>query len=393
MTSHKRRAGPVIDTGLGPRSEMLGRPLDSENMAQTGATQDASANQAYGALTESLHIAGYTLERAFRSHLEPLIGGDAWRRCGQGFDDINAFMDSLRLDKFRLIADERRQIVARIKELQPKVTNRQIARTLGVDEGTVRNDAAENSADSRKSVNPVSAAKAASAEKSAPPGLTGAEVAKIARRRESMFSVRERRKEREAELGAKQAALPQKRYGVVYADPAWRWEAWSRVTGLDSAPEAHYPTMTLDAIKALDVAGIAADDSVLFMWATVPVLPQAIETMAAWGFSYKSGLAWAKDRAGTGYWFRNQHELLLFGTRGNPPAPAPGTQASSLIVAPVRGHSRKPDQAYGIIESYFPSLLKIELFCRGPARPSWSAWGNEAQADAESATAGARSAP
>ena len=155
--------------GLGPRSEMLRRPLDSENMAQTSATQDASANQAYGALTESLHIAGYTLERAFRSHLEPLIGGDAWRRCGQGFDDINAFMDSLRLDKFRLIADERRQIVARIKELQPKVTNRQIARTLGVDEGTVRNDAAENSAEGRKSINPVSAAKAASAEKSAPP--------------------------------------------------------------------------------------------------------------------------------------------------------------------------------------------------------------------------------
>ena len=210
-------------------------------------------------------------------------------------------MDSLRLDKFRLIADERRQIVARIKELQPKVTNRQIARTLGVDEGTIRNDAAENSAEGRKSINPVSAAKAASAEKSAPAGLTekAEEVAKIARRRESVFSLRERRRT-EAELGVKHAALPQKRYGVVYADAAWRWEAWSRETGLDIAPEAHYPTMSFDAIKALDVAGIAAADSVLFMWATVPVLPQAVEVMAAWGFTYKSGLSWAKDRAGTG---------------------------------------------------------------------------------------------
>jgi N6-adenosine-specific RNA methylase IME4 len=347
--------------------------------------EDANANQVYGALAEGLHIAGYALERAFRNHLEPLIGGDAWRRCGSGFDDINAFMDSLRLDKFRLIADERRQIVARIKELQPKVTNRQIARTLGVDEGTVSNDAAEKSADGRKNVNLISAAKHAAAEKSAPPGLTGTQVAKIARRRAGLFSVRERREEREAELGAKQAALPQKRFGVIYADPPWRWEPWSRVTGLDIAAEAHYPTMTLDEIKALDVAGIADGDSVLFLWATVPALPQALDVMAAWGFSYKSGLAWAKDRAGIGYWFRAQHEHLLLGTRGEPPAPAPGTQAPSLIFAPVREHSRKPDQVYEIIESYFPNLPKIELFARH-ARPGWDRYGAEApEAESEAA--------
>jgi hypothetical protein len=106
----------------------------------------ADANQAYGALNESLHLARFSLERAFHTHLEPLISGDAWRECGAGFDDINAFMDSLRLDKFKVIAAERKPIVNRIKELQPDVSNRQIARTLGVDEGTVRNDAAENSA-------------------------------------------------------------------------------------------------------------------------------------------------------------------------------------------------------------------------------------------------------
>jgi 16S rRNA G966 N2-methylase RsmD len=251
----------------------------------------AEANQTYGALTESLHIAGYTVERAFRNHLEPLIGGDARRRCGPGFDSINAFMDSLRLDKFRLIADESRQIVARIKELQPKVANRQIARTLGVDEGAVRNDAAEKSASVRKSIKPVSAAKDAAAEKSAPPGLTGAEVAKIARRREGLFSVRERRAEREAELGAKQAALPQTRFGVIYADPPWRWETWSRVTGLDRAAESHYLTMNLAEIKALDVAGIADDDSLLFLWGTVSALPQALAVMEAWGFAYKSNVA------------------------------------------------------------------------------------------------------
>lgn len=139
--------------------------------------------------------------------------------------------------------------------------------------------------------------------------------------------------------------------------------------------------MSLDEIKALDVASIAADDSVLLMWATVPMLPHALEVMAAWGFAYKSHVVWVKDRFGTGYWFRNQHELLLVGTRGNPPAPAPGTQWQSVIEAPVREHSRKPDEVYELIEAYFPNLPKIELFARH-ARPGWDRWGAEAPANA-----------
>jgi len=106
----------------------------------------ANANQVYGALNESLHIARFSLERAFSTHLEPLISGEAWRECGAGFEDINTFMDSLRLDKFKAIAGERKKIVKRIKELQPDVSNRQIGRTLGVDHVTVGNDlAGENS--------------------------------------------------------------------------------------------------------------------------------------------------------------------------------------------------------------------------------------------------------
>jgi phage N-6-adenine-methyltransferase len=127
----------------------------------------ADANQAYGALNESLHFARFSLERAFRTHLEPLISGDAWKQCGAGFDDINAFMDSLRLDKFKMIAAERKPIVNRIKELQPDVSNRQIARTLGVDEGTIRNDAAEFSAEPEKTPNELSGAEKETAENSA----------------------------------------------------------------------------------------------------------------------------------------------------------------------------------------------------------------------------------
>jgi N6-adenosine-specific RNA methylase IME4 len=74
---------------------------------------------------------------------------------------------------------------------------------------------------------------------------------------------------------------------------------------------------------------------------------------------------------------------MLVGTRGNVPAPAPGTQKSSVIVERKRGHSVKPEQSYQMIEQYFPNVPKIELNCRGKPRPGWDAWGNEVEEAAE----------
>jgi N6-adenosine-specific RNA methylase IME4 len=193
---------------------------------------------------------------------------------------------------------------------------------------------------------------------------------------------KQRRNERETTLAASQRALPDKKYGIIYADPEWRFEVYSRDTGMDRAADNHYPTSGTDAICARPVQDIAADDCALFLWATVPMLPDALRVMAAWGFEYKSHCIWAKDRIGTGYWFRNQHELLLVGTKGSVPAPAMGTQIASLVDAPVGRHSEKPGIFYDLIEGYFPTLPKIELNARG-ARPGWDAWGYEAQEAAE----------
>jgi hypothetical protein len=115
------------------------------------------------------------------------------------------------------------------------------------------------------------------------------------------------------------------------------------------------------------------------------MLPQALLVMAAWGFDYRSHMVWCKDRSGTGYWFRNQHELLLVGVKGNIPTPAMGTQAPSVQDIPRSEHSAKPEKFLQIIEDYFPTLPKIELNRRGPARPGWSAWGNEAEQTTERA--------
>lgn len=187
-----------------------------------------------------------------------------------------------------------------------------------------------------------------------------------------------RRDAREAELGARLIALPDKKYGVIYADPEWRFEPWSRATGMDRSPDNHYPTSCLEVIAARDVASIAAKDCALFLWATGPMTPHAFVVMAAWGFDYKSQYVWTKDRAATGYWNREKHELLLIGTRGDIPCPAMGTQWDSAILAPRGAHSAKPDVFAEMIEAYFPNLPKIELNRRGPPRPGWDAWGNEA---------------
>jgi N6-adenosine-specific RNA methylase IME4 len=167
---------------------------------------------------------------------------------------------------------------------------------------------------------------------------------------------------------------------VILADPEWRFEPWSRDTGMDRAADNHYPTSELAEISARDVPSIAADDCVLFLWATAPMFLQAAEVMGHWGFEYKTNIVWAKDRVGTGYWVRNKHEHLLIGTKGHVPAPAPGTQFASLIEAAVGEHSEKPTHFYELIETYFPTIPKIELNAR-KAREGWARWGFEAPSE------------
>lgn len=192
---------------------------------------------------------------------------------------------------------------------------------------------------------------------------------------------------READLGARQLALPSRRYGVVLEDFEWDFEVWSRATGMDRHAANHYP-VSVDAHTAAEIvartkdrAALAADDCVWFAWATVPHLAIALDVMRQRGFEYKSSYAWGKDKAATGYWNRGRHEILLIGVRGAVPCPAPGTQWDSLILAPAGEHSQKPTIFHEIIEAYFPTLPKIELNARA-ARPGWDVWGYEAPAAA-----------
>lgn len=187
------------------------------------------------------------------------------------------------------------------------------------------------------------------------------------------------------DLANKVRALPETQFGVILADPPWRFWVRSEL-GMDRSAENHYPTQSTEEICDLDVPSIAADDCILFLWATVPMLPDALAVMSAWGFEYKSHCIWAKDRMGTGYWFRNRHELLLIGTKGEVPAPAMGTQWPSVIDAAVGEHSAKPHIFIDLIEDYFPNVPKLEMNHRGDGgRPGWAYWGLEYNDDKDEA--------
>lgn len=161
-------------------------------------------------------------------------------------------------------------------------------------------------------------------------------------------------------------------FPVLLADPPWRYEH-SETTVREV--ENHYPTMTHDEIKKLDVP--AADDAVLFLWVTSPKLVEGLDVMAAWGFDYRTCMVWVKDRFGMGYYARQQHELLLIGKRGSLPVPDPEDRPSSVINVGRTVHSAKPLEVYELIERMYPSREKCELFQRAP-RARWAGWGNQA---------------
>ena len=162
-------------------------------------------------------------------------------------------------------------------------------------------------------------------------------------------------------------------FEVLYADPPWRYDH-SPQGGDSRKVENHYPTMDLEAIKGLSVP--AADDSVLFLWATSPKLVEALKVMEAWGFQYRTCMVWTKDRPGMGYYARQQHELLLIGKRGDLKAPDPEDRPSSLIEAPRGKHSEKPGEVYQLLERMYPLGTKVELFARNE-RDGWACWGNQ----------------
>ena len=174
------------------------------------------------------------------------------------------------------------------------------------------------------------------------------------------------------------ALRPAGGFGLIMADPPWSFETYSK-KGQAKSAQAHYDCMTLKEIRALPVEALAGEHCVLWLWATSPMIREALDVCRVWGFAYKTMGVWVKRGAsgklafGTGYRLRNAHEPFIIATRG---APVTARNVRSVVEGPAREHSRKPDEAFAAAEALAPGAARAELFSR-QARPGWACWGAE----------------
>lgn len=194
------------------------------------------------------------------------------------------------------------------------------------------------------------------------------------------------------------AGLMRGGYACIVSDPPWHFRArtalqvgnWTSRRDV----EKHYPVMGIEDIKALPVRDLAAKDAHLFIWTTGPCLRQTFEVIDAWGFRYSAvGFTWIKLKrshnaqqlrfvptvegdlhVGLGLTTRKNAEFCLLARRGN--AHRNSKSVREIIMAPVREHSRKPDEAFARVQTYCDGPY-LELFSR-EQRPGWDTWGLEA---------------
>lgn len=192
------------------------------------------------------------------------------------------------------------------------------------------------------------------------------------------------------------AVRPEGGFSLIMADPPWHFRTRSQRGVTRKGAGGQYATMSLYAIKALPVEAVASRDCLLWLWATNPLLPQAFEVMASWGFEFRTAGHWVKTTAhgsvafGTGYTLRCSGEPFLVGVRGDPALaegepfligargrPRTTRSQRSVILGAVRAHSRKPEEAFAAAEQLMPGARRLELFAR-QGRPGWTGWGDQA---------------
>jgi N6-adenosine-specific RNA methylase IME4 len=174
------------------------------------------------------------------------------------------------------------------------------------------------------------------------------------------------------------------KFRTLLADPPWQFQNRTGKMAPEHKRLNRYGTMTLDEILSLPVSQMLEETAHLYLWVPNALLPEGLRVLIAWGFQYKSNIVWHKirkdggpDGRGVGFYFRNTTELILFGVKGkNARTLAPGRSQVNIIKSQKREHSRKPDEAYGLIEACSPGPF-LELFARG-SRPGWTTWGNQA---------------
>lgn len=148
--------------------------------------------------------------------------------------------------------------------------------------------------------------------------------------------------------------------------------------------------MSIDLICSMgnnELRDIVDKNAVLFLWVTIPLLPEGLQVMDAWGFKYKTSLTWRKIMSlGMGYWFRGQTEYLLLGVRGK--VKPFYMQVANFYQCKAGRHSEKPHYFRELIvkatDKVFTDPRRLELFARTKSGlfgdddlKGWDVYGNQ----------------
>ena len=178
--------------------------------------------------------------------------------------------------------------------------------------------------------------------------------------------------------------LNKRKYQIIYADPPWNYAD----QGCQGTMANHYKGVNLFDLQKMvnPILDIADRNCILFMWATYPMLREALCLIESWGFEYKSiAFQWIKLNPknkkpfyGLGRWTRGNTEPCLLATRGKPKRKS--ASIFQLIQEPRGRHSEKPAIIRDKIVELMGNLPRIELFAREKIE-GWDAWGNEVKSD------------
>ena len=352
------------------------------------SSKSESPDVVYGRLMESVHISGYTLERAVNECLW-LASDERWKSLG--FESASAFVRSIDLSEFRMAAEKRKELAVLLAEKQ--VSQRATAKALGVDSTTVRRDlgarddaAAKAALMDRDDAETQGADTTSAANAALPPydpDPAGGRKAAAAVQTKAARAQREHAREGQRQANAAAVAgvsdprelLKIGRFSTIAIDPPWDLGDEGDVNQLGRAKQ-NYASMSLDELLVLPVDLLADGDCHLYLWITNRSLPKGFRLIEAWGFRYVTCLTWVKPSFGMGNYFRGQTEHVLFGIRGSQPLQR--KDASTVFEAPrgPDGHSSKPDAFYELAESCSPGPY-LEMFGRRE-RSGWTVWGEHA---------------